>query len=207
MPQTFRIPLLAANQRLLSFPDCCACCGARKHAESKLALNRLVMRGQRQVPISVNYPIPHCQSCAQSTKAVFLAGCIPFALGFLLIGGAAFVWVALGASYFGLDNYGQPTNANSLVVGAAAGLFAGLVGGFLFEVGARVLLLPIFGKALLQAPLLATQLIQDSDYVAGVRGTLDKTATHLHLTFLNDTIAQEFQTLNAALLGRADAEA
>lgn len=206
MPYTFRIPLRATQQSVIRFPNCCVCCGLPKQTESTFFITRLILRGQRQVPITVKYQIPHCQSCARSTKAVFLAGCIPFLLGVLLIGGSAFGAAALGASFFGLDNYGQPVNANSLVVGAAAGLFAGLVGGFLFEVIARVLLLPIFGKALLQAPLLATQLIHDSDYVAGLRGTLDRTATHLQLIFLNSEVAQEFNAMNRAILRQAESE-
>jgi hypothetical protein len=200
MPQTFHIPISAKGQSLINFPNRCVCCGAPKQSESTLAINRLVMRGQRQEQISVKYQIPHCQACARSTQAIFLVGCIPFVLGMLFIGGVAFVWVALGASILGLDNYGQPVNANSLVLGAAVGLFAGLIGGFFFEVMARVLLLPIFGKALLQAPLLAAQVINDSDYVAGLRGKLNPSATQLQLTFSNDEVAHEFRAMNVAVL-------
>jgi hypothetical protein len=201
MPQTFHIPISAKVQSLINFPNRCVCCGAPKQSESTLGVNRLVMRGQRQEQIRLKYQIPHCQGCARRTQAVFLVGCIPFVLGTLFVGGVAFVWAALGASVLGLDNYGQPVNANSLVFGAAVGLFAGLIGGFFFEVAARVVLLPIFGKALLQAPLLATQLISDSDYVAGLRGKLDPAAAHLQLTFLNDEVAHEFRALNVAVLG------
>lgn len=202
MPHTFRIPLRSMEQSPIRFPNRCVCCGASKQAESTLIIKRLVMQRQRQVPLTVEYQIPHCQVCARSTKAVFLAGCIPFVLGALVIGGIAFGVTALGASSLGLDNYGQPVNANSLVVGAAVGLVAGLIGGFLFEIIARLLLLPIFGKALFQAPLLAAQLLQDSDYVAGLRGTLDRAASYLQLTFLNDEVAQEFKSMNAAVLDR-----
>ena len=202
MPYTFRIPVGTKEQSSVRFPNRCVCCGAPKQAESTFIIKRLVMQRQRQVPLTLKYQIPHCEACARSTKAVFLAGCIPFVLGALVIGGIAFGVTALGASSVGLDNYGQPVNANSLVVGAAVGLVAGLIGGFLFEVIARLLLLPIFGKALLQAPLLAAQLLQDSDYVAGLRGTLDQTASYLQLTFLNDEVAQEFKSMNTAVLDR-----
>ena len=184
------------------FPKRCASCGAPPETESKLALTRLVMRGKRQEQIALSYPIPHCRRCARSTKAVFLAGLIPFLLGFLLIGGAAFIVVTLGAFAWGLDNYGQPANANSLVLGAAAGLFSGLIGGFIFELAARVLLLPFFGAALFRAPLLAVQLINDADYVAGVSGKLNADGSTLQLTFSNADIAREFQSLNPAALER-----
>jgi len=159
------------------------------------------MRGQRQEPITLKYQIPHCQQCARSTKSVFLAGFIPFVVGALLIGGISFAVVALQASLFGLDDYGQPGNANSLVLGAVAGLLGGFAGGFLFELIARVLLLPIFGRSLFQAPLLAAQFLTDADYVAGLRGKFGEQASHLQLTFSNDEIAREFQALNTALIG------
>jgi hypothetical protein len=82
------------------------------------------------------------------------------------------------------------------VVGGAAGMIVGLIGAFLFEGAARLLLLPFFGQALWQAPLLMTQFIQDADYVAGLRGKLDPEAKHLLLTFNNDELAAEFARLN-----------
>jgi hypothetical protein len=165
-----------------------------------LVLTRLVTRGQRQEQVSRTYQIPHCPRCARSTNALFLAGCIPFVLGLLLVGIATFVVVAFGASALGLDDYGQPRNNNSLVLGAGVGLLAGLVVGFVFEVVARVVLLPLFGTALLRAPLLTTQIMSDADYVVGLSGKLDVTASFLQLTFANDDIAREFQSLNAAVL-------
>jgi hypothetical protein len=101
-----------------------------------------------------------------------------------------------------LDEYGQPHNANSLVLGAAAGLVAGLVGGFLFELVTRVLLIPVFGRAITQAPLLAAQFLNDSDYVAGLTAKPDRDAKHLQLVFSNDAIAGEFQALNTTLLDK-----
>lgn len=201
MSRTIQVPIPSEGQSPLVFPDRCVSCGAPKQAESTLLVNRLVERGQKQVQISARYQAPHCQRCAKSTKAVFLAGCIPFVLGLLLVGGITFFVVAFGAAQTGLDNYGQPNNTNSLVLGAAVGLVAGLIGGFLFEVVARVVLLPIFGRALFQAPLLAAQLLNDSDYVAGLSAKPDRDGRNLQLTFANDEIAREFEALNTALPG------
>jgi hypothetical protein len=128
---------------------------------------------------------------------MFLAGCLPFGLGAALLGIAVFSVVTLGANVLGLDQYGAPNNVNSLVLGAAAGLVAAVVGGFLFEVVARLLLLPIFGAALLRTPLLAAQLISDSDYVAGLSGKLAADGSRFQFTFANDEIAREFEALNA----------
>jgi hypothetical protein len=67
-----------------------------------------------------------------------------------------------------------------------------------FELLARILLLPIFGRALLGAPLLAAQFIRDSDYVAGVTGRLAADGSHIHLTLANDEIARDVEALNGA---------
>jgi hypothetical protein len=192
MAQSFSL----LNNGTLVFPQRCVCCGAAKETESTLALTRVVTRGSRQEPYTLKYQIPHCARCARSTKSVFLAGCIPFVLGLLLVGIGVFLLVAFGAALWGLDDYGKPHNSNSLVLGAAAGLFAGIAGGFLFELLARLLLLPLLGTGLWSAPLLAFQLLTDSDYVAGVKGRLESDGLNIHLTFLNDDIAREFASLN-----------
>lgn len=198
MAQSFRLPLPAANPDKIRFPDRCICCGAPRQADSTLVVSRVVQRKQRQEPVILRYAVPHCDKCHRGTKAVFLAGLVPFLAGFILLGGAAFVLAAFYASAIGLDLNNVPGSANSLVVGAAAGMIVGLVGAFLFEGAARLLLLPAFGQALWQAPMLMIQFIQDADYVAGLRGKLDSEAKHLLLTFNNDDVAAEFAGLNRA---------
>ena len=143
--------------------------------------------------------VPHCAACARATKSVFLAGLIPFGLGFLLVGGAAFLVVFAWSARMGVDDMGKPANSNSLVLGAAAGLFGGIAGGFLFELLARLLLLPIMGRALLRAPLFVPTLFTDTDYIAGltVRPNADFTLT---LTFANPDISREFEAANASHL-------
>ena len=185
------------------FPERCAGCGTASRTTSTLAFARVVTNTRgTQRPVHVNLEVPHCDACARSTKVVFLAALIPFALGFLLAGGAAFVVVAFGAVVAGLDEIGLPNNANSLVLGAAAGLVAGIVGAFVLEVVARVLLLPVFGRALWQAPLFVPSLFTDSDYVAGLTGRPNADLTAVTLTFARDDIAREFAAANAARLRR-----
>jgi hypothetical protein len=204
MSKIFQIPLPLKGQPPLAFPERCICCGGPRQAESTLSVKQLTRSGKKQIQISAKYQVPHCERCARSTRAVFLAGLIPFGLGFLMVGGLIFAGVVLNALKWGLDDYGQPNNANSLVLGAAAGLFAGLVGGFLFEVLARAALLPIFGQALFRAPLLSVQLLSDADYVAGLSGKPDAQTRQLILTFFNDEIAREFERLNAGRIGKTE---
>lgn len=203
MPITFRFPRTYAEQGL-KFPSRCLSCGAPKEAESTLTLHRLVARGQSQVEVAVKLPIPHCARCARTTQNVFLAGCVPFVFGFGVLGFSAFGAVFLGVSWLGLDAAPlQPdTPLPSWVLGGLAGLLAGFIGGFLCEVLARFLLFPVFGQALLRAPLLAMQLLRDSDYVAGVAGTLSPDAVDVQLKVLNPTLAHEFEQLNTPVLSK-----
>lgn len=193
------MPLTAARKWEGAFPRRCVSCGGPEEAESALALARLVARGRKQEQVSVRLQVPHCGRCARATKSVFLAGCIPFALGFVLIGAAGFALAVYGAWIFGLDE-GQAGRAQtpSLVLGAGAGLFGGFAGGFVFELLARLLLIPFYGDSLLRAPMLAKQLITDVDYVAGLSGKLDRDATQLTLSFSNEEVAGEFARLNPA---------
>jgi hypothetical protein len=93
----------------LSFPATCVGCGGAPSTTSNLALTRRVAgRRGAQRPMHLTWPVPHCDACARSTKAVFLAQLLPFALGFLVAGGAALVAAWYGATVFGLDEVGQP---------------------------------------------------------------------------------------------------
>ena len=196
MSTSLHLPLPARNPSPPVFPKRCVGCGAAPETESRLVLRRLVMRGQKQEQVALNCLVPHCQRCARATKNVFMAGCGPFVLGGVLVALVVFVAVAFGASLAGLDEMGQPGQANSLILGAFVGLIAGLIAGFVFEVLARVVLLPFFGPALLRAPLLAQQLLTDSDYVAGVSGKLNADASRLELRFAREDVAREFAAVN-----------
>lgn len=198
MSQTVSIPVANDVPPTLVFPGRCVACGGPREAESRLDITRLVERRRgRQVALTFRYQVPHCARCARATKTVFLAGLIPFLLGFAAAGIVAFLYVAVWASP--LDEPVQRTTP-SLVLGSGAGLAAGLIGGFIAEVLARLMLWPFFGQSLLAAPLLVRQLLEDSDYVAGLRARLNRERTALTLTFRRDTVAQEFAALNARVL-------
>lgn len=162
-----------------------------------MALNKLVARGQKQEQVSLTLQVPHCQRCARATKTVFLAGCVPFVLGGLLVGLVVFALVFFFSMQAGVDELGDDESWNSLILGGAAGLFAGLLAGFVFEVGARFVLLPFLGASLLRAPLLAMQFISDSDYVAGLTAKLSADGSRLELRFARDEAAREFAAVNS----------
>ena len=83
-------------------------------------------------------------------------------------GSSAFIVTGIGFARSGLDDRDgreMPIRWRS----ARRRVIGGIAGGFLFELVARVLLLPIMGRALLRAPLLVPSLLfTDSDYIAGL---------------------------------------
>jgi hypothetical protein len=108
-----------------------------------------------------------------------------------------------GAVIFGLDEVGpaNPRTPNSLVLAAAAGLFGGIAGGFVLELVARVLLLPVFGRALWAAPLLVPSLFTDADYVAGLQGRLSADGAQVTLSFARDDVARAVAAANESRRG------
>jgi hypothetical protein len=202
MSISYNVPIPDGFAPELTFPKRCVSCAQPAETTSRLLIVKNMARRKGrggQKTVRIQFDVPHCAACARSTKAVFLAGLIPFAIGFLLAGGIAFVVVGWWAAVSGLDDAGKPANANSLVLGAAAGLFGGIGGGFFLELVARALLLPIMGGALLRAPLLVPSFFTDSDYIAGLNARPNADFT-LTLTFQNAEIAREFEAANDGAL-------
>jgi hypothetical protein len=162
-----------------------------------VVLGRLVPRNDgSQEEVTVRLRVPHCARCARLTKHVFLAGCIPFGLGYLLAGAAAFLVVAFLVMRSGLDEYQHEGRVPSLVLGSGAALIGGFAGAFLLEFGARLLLVPLYGRALLRAPMLSSQLLRDADYVAGLTTRLERDGEIIELRFDNKDLSREFALMN-----------
>jgi hypothetical protein len=200
--RTFLIPVAAGRPPALVFPSRCVNCGAPPESESALVVARLAERDGEQVEVTFRYAVPHCRRCASATRALFVAGMIPFLAGFAVAGVAAFVTVAADASP--LDTSPTGGRVPSLVLGGAAGLTAGLLGGSAAELLARLLLWPVWGRAIAEAPLLIRQFFDDSDHVAGVTARPNRDASQLWLTLRNDEVARDFASLNARVLAGGD---
>ncbi len=196
MAQTFQLPVTPKGEVAAVFPQQCVNCGQTAVTKSKLMFARQVQVKKRTKQLTINLSLPHCQSCAQASKNQFLAGLIPFGLGFVGVGATVFVLVTLYASYLGLDEGTQSGTYGSWVLGGAAALIVGFAAGFVVELFARILLIPVWGRALWHAPLLAWQFLTDSDYVAGVRVRPVADYSAVQLTFFNQETAQTFARLN-----------
>jgi hypothetical protein len=121
----------------------------------------------------------------------------------LLLAGAAFAAAYWFAVVSGLDNFDVDEGWPALILGGAAGLLGGALGAFIAELAARLVLLPLFGRALLSAPLLTAQVLGESDYVAGLAGKLAPDGHSLLLRFSNGAIAQAVADLNRLPAGPA----
>jgi hypothetical protein len=206
MPHTITVPIPGGETPAVVFPSRCAGCGGAPVTTSKLAIARLVPgRSGAQRPVTVSLDVPHCAACASATKAVFLAGFIPFALGFLVAGGAAFLFAGWQSLVWGVDEgptAGPPRTPAALVLAALGGLLGGVAGGFIAELVARAMLLPFFGRALWRAPLLVPSFLTDSDRVAGVTARADPAMTELTLTFDLDEVGSELAAANRVAIDR-----
>ena len=123
------------------------------------------------------------------------------ALGFLVAGASTFVLVGWQSLVWGVDDdptAGPPPTPAAVVLGALAGLLAGIAGGFILELVARVLLLPVLGRARWRAPLLVPSLVTDADRVAGMPARANAQMTELAVTFDDDHFARAFVAVNAA---------
>lgn len=204
MSSSITIALPRQGQPPLAFPQRCTGCGAEASVESTLAVTRFVINRAtgEQEPFRFSCFVPHCDVCARATKATWLAQLLPFLAGFVTAGACAFAWTWGTVARAGLDEVGRPGQMYSLVVAAVAGLGVGLAGGLAAELAARVLFVPVFGRALLQAPLLAGTFFADADYVAGVRARPSADGTEVTFTFALDEIARDFASANAVRVVR-----
>jgi hypothetical protein len=94
----------------------------------------------------------------------------------------------------------EGTNPNSYafpyVLGASAGMVAGMIVGSLVEFGLKMFLSPFYGNLLLKRPLTVFSVLNDSENLIGFSAKFADQRKTLKLTFENDEIAREFATLN-----------
>jgi hypothetical protein len=83
------------------------------------------------------------------------------------------------------------------VVGGAAGLIAGLIGGSVVEFFVRMLAVPFYGKLLTRRPLTILGLFTENDELIGISAKFFRETNMLHLAFENEEIAREFKKLNS----------
>ena len=142
--------------------------------------------------VQVAFDVPFCAECAAREDRIGNVTWIPFFLAGLLTCILVFIPVWL------LSPEGPVSQIESLplLLGASAGLAAGIVVGTLVEFVLKRAVAPAYGELLARRPLTVLSIFNDSEDLIGLSTRLADGRKTLKLTFENDTIAQEFLALN-----------
>ncbi|GAB4459025.1 MAG: hypothetical protein OHK0041_23670 [Anaerolineales bacterium] len=180
----------------IQFPPRCVHCGKQPPAESlPLKMPMGVEKRGRQVTLDLKVPL--CAEGAKLERGIAKVTLVPFLLGGLLTGLPAFVIVWLLTPENFLRSTTRAAVFADLVLGAFAGLMAGLVGGILIETAFKLLFAPLYGKMLIKRPLTMIEIFSDMENVVGFSAALAKDKKRLQLAFENEDVGREFQRLNS----------
>jgi hypothetical protein len=179
----------------LVFPDRCVNCGEPKVKTWPVKLNTGAQkRGQM---IQVEFDVPLCAECSEKENKIGNVTWIPFFIVGLLIFVLVFIPVWLLSP--------EGTTAQTLympeILGASAGLLAGVIAGTLVEFVLKIAFAFSYGKLLLKRPLTLVSVFIDSVELIGFSSRLVENRKRLKLSFENDRIAQEFTALNPQEIG------
>ena len=174
----------------LTFPDGCVNCGKpRKRTWAVKLGTGAQKRGQL---VQVELDVPLCAECSAKEDRISNVTWLPFFIVGLLVCAVVFVPVWL----FSPEPTTPETYAYPYVLGAAAGMIAGIIVGTFVEFGLKLLLSPVYGKLLLKRPLTIFSILNDAENLIGFSTRFADNRKILKLTFENDEIAREFITLN-----------
>ena len=133
-----------------------------------------------------------CNVCAEKERSITKVTLVPFFVAGLI----AFVIVFIPVWLITPDGTTAQTLGFSIVVGAFAGLVAGLIGGTLVEFGLKFVFAPFYGQLLLKRPLTIFGVFNDSEDIIGLSFRFGEKKKSLKLIFENEDIAREFTSLN-----------
>jgi hypothetical protein len=174
----------------LTFPDRCVNCGKPKLRTWSVKLSTGAQKKGQM--IQLEFDVPMCSECVAKENKIGNVTWIPFFAVGLLTCVIVFVPVWLVAP--------EGTNPNSYafpyVLGASAGMAAGMIVGSLVEFGLKLLFSPFYGNLLLKRPLTVFSVLNDSENLVGLSAKFADQRKILNLTFENDEIAKEFAGLN-----------
>lgn len=174
----------------LTFPDRCVNCGRPKARTWPLKLNTGVQKRGQIVQLELD--VPMCAECVAQENKIGNVTWIPFFIAGLLACVIAFIPVW----FLSPEGTTTQTLAMPYVLGAAAGLFTGIMVGTLVEFGLKVLFAPKYGKLLRKRPLTVFSVFNDSEDLIGLSTRFAENKKLLKLIFENDEIGRQFMTLN-----------
>ena len=188
---TVDIPIKdAKNPPTLRFPDRCVHCGKPKVRVLPLKMNTGAQKRGQMIQLEMSVPL--CAECAKKEDKIANVTWLPF----FIVGLIASVVVFIPVWLFSPEGTTTQTLALPYVLGATAGLIAGIVAGTLVEFVLKLLFAPAYGKLLWNRPLTIFAVFNDSEDVTGLSARFTDKKKSLKLTFANDEIAREFESLN-----------
>jgi hypothetical protein len=189
--RTLEVPIKdRKNPPSLKFPDQCVNCGKLKSVALPIKLDMGVEK--RRQGVQMDFPVPLCAECEAKERSVTYVTLVPFVIVGFLCCAIAFV----PAWLISPEGNTPQTYGSSLVIGTFIGMIVGVIGGTIFEFVLKLLLAPAYGRLLLKRPLTIFSLLNDSEDVIGLSAKFTKERKSLMLTFENDAIANEFESMN-----------
>jgi hypothetical protein len=176
---------------VLKFPERCVSCGKPKETTLGITLNMGVQKRSQQVIMQL--AVPMCNKCAVKERSIAKVTLIPFMIAGFVIGVIVFIPVA----FITPEGTTSQTIGLPLVVGAFAGLIAGMIGGTVVEFFVKMLAVPIYGKLLARRPLTLLGFLTESDQLLGISAKFLRETKLVQLEFENEEIAREFIQLNS----------
>jgi hypothetical protein len=182
------------NPPSVKFAALCVHCGQPTADVLPLAIPMGVQK--RSEPVIMKLPVPLCAEGAKLERGLAKVTLIPFLIGGLLIGIPAFflAWLLTPENF--ISSTSRAAVFADLILGAFAGLMAGLIGGSLIEMAFKLLFAPAYGKLLLKRPLTVLEILNDTETCVGFTAALSKDKKQLQLTFEHEQVGREFQQLN-----------
>jgi hypothetical protein len=174
----------------LIFPDCCVNCGKPKSRTWPVKLTTGAQKRGQMVVLEMDVPL--CAECAAKENKIGNLTWMPFFIAGLL----AFVIVFIPVMLISPQGSTAQTISMPYILGAAAGLLAGLIVGTLAELGLKMLFVPAYGKLLLKRPLTVLSVFSDATDLIGVSTRFADGKKKLKLSFANDEIGRAFIVLN-----------
>ena len=175
----------------LTFPDRCVNCGKPKARTWPVKLSTGAQKSGQMVQLELD--VPMCAECVAKENKIGNVTWIPFFVVGLLTCAVVFVPVWLLSP----EGTMPQISAFPYVLGAFAGMVAGIFVGSLVEFGLKLLLLPAYGKLLLKRPLTVLSILSDSENLIGFSTKFADQKKTLKLTFENDEIGRGFSALNS----------
>ena len=162
----------------LTFPDGCVNCGKPKAKTVPVKLNTGAQKRGQMIQLEMDVPL--CAECAAKENKIANVTWLPF----FIVGLLACVVVFIPVWLFSPEGTTTQTLAMPYVLGATAGLLAGVIIGTLVEFVLKMLFAPAYGKLLLKRPLTILAVFNDSEDLMGLstRFTNDRKTLKMILT-------------------------